>query len=100
MKKVSCFLAVALCVALFVSLVSAPLSMAQDKGRSGEELYKSCSSCHSPAKGNIAGLKKDYLLTKFAFYQEGTKFMAMKKLFDAMTAEEKATLAQYIEQMK
>ncbi len=98
MKKFSCFLGVFLCCAFVVTTFNP--SIAQSAARSGAELYKGCSSCHTPQKRNLAGKSEEHLLKKFAFYQASDKYLAMKKLFDAMTAEEKEVLAKYIHSMK
>ncbi len=95
MKKVSCFLGVFLCSALSMASF-VPSAQAQ---MSGEALYKPCASCHTEQKRVIFGKSEGYLLEKFAYYQQ-SKFTAMKNLFDAMSVEEKATLAKYIEKMK
>ncbi len=95
MKKVSCFLGVFLCSALYI----APLISSAQAEALGEALFKPCASCHTDQKRVIFGKSEGYLLEKFAYYQ-GSKFTAMKKLFDAMSAEEKASLAKYIENVK
>ncbi len=99
MKKFSwCLAGGILCSALCMTALH--VSTVQAEPRSGEVLYQSCSSCHTPTKRTLAGKDAAYLLEKFAYYQSSPKFKAMKNLFDAMSDAEKAELAMYIQKMQ
>ncbi len=102
MKKVSyCLLGLMLSSALLLSASFSSVAVA-DGHDVGAALYKaSCASCH---KSKFAGRPEEGLLKKFAFYEEGDFTSGAKKkmkdLFMAMSAEEKASLAKYINGMK
>ncbi len=94
-------------LALFVLLsasffmISQNVAIADGHGQ-GQVIYtKSCMSCH---KSKLAGKAENYLLEKFAHYQNGNftsgAAKKMKDLFAKMNDAEKASLAKYINTMQ
>ncbi len=71
--------------------------------RTGEELYKQCSSCHYAERRSLAGKDVSYLLQKMydlenGDFNSGPK-KRMKDLFLQMNENEKHSLAEFLNKL-